>query len=80
MQPLTATSQPRGLAPPSRRLLRISEVCAIVGVSRAMIYKSMKHRTAPFPKPVKIGAVARWPQDDIEAWVVRLREAKERRA
>jgi len=48
------------------------------GVSRAMIYKSMKRRSAPFPKPVKIGAVSRWPIEDVEAWVIELRSARGR--
>lgn len=71
-------ANPRSPAVPNRRLLKIGEVCAVVGVSRAMIYKSMRRRSAPFPRPVKIGAVSRWPVEDVEAWVSELRAARGR--
>jgi predicted DNA-binding transcriptional regulator AlpA len=79
-KPLLPSSEAnqRSPAAPNRRLLKIEEVCAVVGVSRAMIYKSMKRRSAPFPKPVKIGAVSRWPVEDVENWVSELRNARGR--
>lgn len=73
---MATDSNQRGPAALNRRLLKIAEVCAFVGVSRAMIYKSMKRRSAPFPKPVKIGAVSRWLVEDVEAWVSELRNVR----
>lgn len=62
------------------RLLRIGEVCALVGIIRAMVYKCMAQETLPFPKPVKIGAASRLAFEDVKAWVAALRDARERSA
>ena len=62
------------------RLLRISEVCAPVGISSAMVYKCMAQATLPFPKPVTIAAASRWAFEDVQAWAVALRKARERSA
>ena len=54
----------------SRALLRLSEVCQIVGFSRSSIYKSVS--VGSFPKPMRIGASAvRWRSEDIVAWLQR---------
>lgn len=73
---IAAGAVPRSLASPNCRLLTIAEVCAMVGVSRAMIYKSMRRGSAPFPKPIKIGAVSRWLVEDVETWVNELRRIR----
>jgi prophage regulatory protein len=50
-----------------RRLLRLSEVCSLIGLSRAAIYQ-MKTE-GRFPAPVKVGVRAvRWRMADIVAW------------
>jgi excisionase family DNA binding protein len=69
-----------GIERTQMRRLRIGEVCALVGISRAMVYKCMAQETLPFPKPVKIGAASRWAFEDVNAWVVALRGAREQSA
>ena len=53
---------------PVGRLLKISEVCNEVGLSRASIYRLMTARHRPFPKPLKIGFASRWALVEINAW------------
>jgi predicted DNA-binding transcriptional regulator AlpA len=53
---------------PTKKLLRISEVSEMVGLSRSMIYKCMKDPAIAFPSPVKIGVLSRWDQNEIFAW------------
>jgi excisionase family DNA binding protein len=59
--------------PQRGKLLSISEVCSLVGVSRSMIYKCMRERDCPFPAPLKIGALSRWRLDDIVEWACDLK-------
>ena len=61
------------IEPTAGRLLSIAEVCALIDVSRSMIYKSMKEPHCPFPAPLKIGSLSRWRHDDIIAWSDRLK-------
>ena len=58
---------------PTKKLLRISEVAELVGISRSMVYKIMKDPDIRFPTPVKIGVLSRWDQDEIFEWAERLR-------
>ena len=56
------------------RLLRISEVIPIVGISKSVIYQRLKD--SDFPKPVNVGPRAvRWRQSDIETWIGSLEAA-----
>ena len=53
---------------PDDRLLRRSEVQALLGLSRAGIYKMM--RQGKFPLPIKIGTRSvRWHRREIQAWL-----------
>lgn len=56
------------------KLLSISEVCDLVGLSRSMVYKSMKEPACAFPQPIKIGALSRWLLEDIVEWTRELRD------
>ena len=48
-------------------LIRISEVCLLVGVCRSTVYRWVSEGS--FPQPVRIGERAvRWRIDDIKAW------------
>ena len=48
-------------------LIRISEVCRLVGVCRSTIYRWISEGS--FPRPVRIGERAvRWRIENIEAW------------
>lgn len=53
---------------PVGRLLKISEVCNEIGLSRASIYRLMAARDRPFPKPLKIGFASRWALVEVNAW------------
>lgn len=56
------------------KLLSIAEVCELVGLSRSMVYKSMKGTVCAFPQPIKIGVLSRWLLEDIVEWTRELRE------
>jgi len=49
-------------------LLRVSDVCAITGLSVPTIYRMMSRET--FPRPLKITSTARaWKLSEVMAWV-----------
>ena len=50
-------------------LLNIKQVCALVSLSRATIYRLIEHGDPLFPTPVKIGSSSRWLLTDIIEWV-----------
>ena len=58
---------------PTKKLLRIEDVCTLVGLSRSMVYKCMKDPSIAFPTPVKIGVLSRWDQDEIFDWAESIR-------
>ena len=61
-----STALPAASAPDF--LIRISNVCAITGLSVPTIYRLMSKNT--FPRPVKITSAARaWKLSEITAWV-----------
>jgi prophage regulatory protein len=50
------------------RLLRVADVSAVVGVSRAYIYHLMKQGT--FPRPIALSRnCARWVHSEVQTWV-----------
>ena len=55
-------------ADPVGRLLKISDVCLEVGLSRAMVYRLITDAKNPFPKPIKIGNASRWSLIEIIEW------------
>jgi len=55
-------------ADPFGRFLRVKDVLASVGVSRAMIYKLMHKLDDPFPLPVKIGHASLWVEQEVVEW------------
>lgn len=60
-----AQSESRAFRPGS--LIRIAEVCELVGVSRTTIYRWVSE--GMFPEPVRISRYAvRWNIDEIEKW------------
>ena len=50
-------------------LLRAREVCARVGVSRGHLYRLMRRSIDPFPQPIHVGRSARWPSNEVQAWI-----------
>lgn len=52
----------------SGSLLRLKEVCELIGASRSSVYLWVTAGT--FPKPTRIGRRAvRWRTDDVEVWL-----------
>ena len=69
IKPLSAMSIVKTSEPPFRAgtLLRISDVCEWLGISRSTIYKLLSDGT--FPEPVRLGPrTVRWRIDAIEVW------------
>lgn len=51
-----------------QRLLRLPEVCSIVGLGRSSIYEGVKSGT--FPRPIKLSRRAVcWSSTSIETWI-----------
>ena len=50
-------------------LLPSREVCARVGVSRAHLYRLLRRAHHPFPAPIHVGRSARWPSNEVTAWI-----------
>ena len=60
------------------RLLRIGQLCEIVGISRSMIYKMISERR--FPAGVVVSQRARrWRESDVASWQASLRQGSVRR-
>lgn len=53
---------------PVGRLLKIEDVCELLGLSRTTVYRCIKDRAAPFPRPLKIGKCSRWSEGQIIEW------------
>ena len=56
---------------PNQLLLRISDVCQSVGLSKATIYKQISEGRFPRTVHISTRAVA-WHRDDIQSWVENL--------
>jgi prophage regulatory protein len=63
-------------ADPFGRFLKVREVTASVGLSRAMIYRLMREGRDPFPSPIKIGAASVWVEREVVAWKARRVETR----
>jgi len=61
------------------KLLKMREVLALVGMSRASVYRKLDEGT--FPRPVKLGqrAIA-WREDTISDWIEGLQTSEGRAA
>ena len=58
------------------RMMRISEVIDVLGVSRSTLYRMVAG--GGFPRPVRVGQRAtRWRQSDIQQWMDSLPLATE---
>ena len=69
MRPRPGTSEADAKQPAFRAgtLIRISDVCELIGMSRATVYKLL--REGRFPEPVRPSMRAvRWRVDEVEAW------------
>ena len=53
---------------PVERLIRIDEVKRLTGLSTATLYRKIAAKE--FPRPVRLGAVARaWPLSEVQDWI-----------
>jgi prophage regulatory protein len=52
-----------------RRLIRLPEVCNMVGLSRSVIYARIKAKK--FPAQIKIGYSSGWIEAEVQAWIER---------
>jgi prophage regulatory protein len=53
---------------PVERLIRIDEVKRLTGISTATLYRKISVKD--FPRPVRLGAVARaWPLSEVQNWI-----------
>ena len=57
---------------PQDRLIGLNEVVAVVGLSRASVYRFIR-RDDPlrFPAPVRVGARSLWLERDVQEWIAR---------
>jgi len=49
-----------------RKLLRLSEVLEITGLSRSYVYARMK---VDFPRPIAIGRARRWDAEEVQNFI-----------
>lgn len=70
---VTTRTSAAGEALAPERLLRLSEVCKLMAVSRGMVYKWMGE--GRFPRSIRLGERAvRWRAAEVLAWQARLKE------
>jgi predicted DNA-binding transcriptional regulator AlpA len=56
------------------RFLRLRDVCEIFGVSTFTIRNWVEKGT--FPQPIRKGLFLRWPEDEIERLIERLKDRR----
>jgi predicted DNA-binding transcriptional regulator AlpA len=54
-------------APADLQLLSVSDVLALLGVTRTTLF--VMRRNGQFPRPVHVGAQLRWRVSDVRAWM-----------
>ena len=60
----------------AKMIMRMTDVCSELGVSRASVYRLLE--SGGFPKPLKLGKRAiGWERDHIQQWVKSLRSARQ---
>jgi len=64
----------------SEKLLRITDVCELLGVKKSTVYDWLDPKSARFkvamPRPLKIGAATRWRTDELLLWVETLSDER----
>ena len=54
---------------PVEGLIRLGQVKHLTGLSKATLYRKMS--AGEFPRPVRLGVVARaWPLSEVQDWIV----------
>jgi prophage regulatory protein len=60
---MSTTTEPRR-AP---NLIRLKEVMKRTGLAKTTVYERM--RAGDFPKPVHLGTISAWVEDEVAAWI-----------
>ena len=57
--------------PATNRLIRLPQVCQLIGFRTSMVYKLIKHPSPDLrlPAPVKVGLASMWVEAEVIAWV-----------
>jgi predicted DNA-binding transcriptional regulator AlpA len=75
----TGAVQKSGISPRRNgqddNLLRDTDVAAMIGVSRATLWRWVS--IGQLPNPIKIGGVTRWWKSEIDAYLVSLTDARD---
>jgi prophage regulatory protein len=50
-----------------RRIIRLPEVCKMVGLSRSVVYDRIKKQR--FPPPIKLGYSSGWIEGEVQDWI-----------
>ena len=51
----------------ARRLIRLPEVCSMVGLRPTSIY--LRTKAGTFPAPIKLGKTSCWIESEIQDWI-----------
>lgn len=60
----------------AERLVSVQEFAARLGVSPRQVYR-LWHR-GEIPGPVKVGGATRWLESDVEAYIEKLKQARQK--
>ncbi|NYH13458.1 helix-turn-helix transcriptional regulator [Paraburkholderia bryophila] len=65
----TANAGPSSMATDAtqRRIIRLPEVCRLIGLSRSVVYARIKQKQ--FPAPIKLGYSSGWIESEVQAWI-----------
>ena len=58
---------PHGSPPPDRLALTATEVAALLGVSRAHVWRL--NAAGKLPEPIRLGKAVRWQRAELEKWL-----------
>lgn len=77
--PQLAARNSKSTATPTGRILRLPQVCELIGLKKTMIYQM--EAEARFPKRVRLGSRAvGWLEDELRAWLHERVAARDRAA
>lgn len=62
----------------AKRLIRLPEVLRRVGLSKSTLYA--KIRRGEFPKPVELGSLRAWVEDEVDQWISAQIERRDKAA
>jgi len=54
---------------PTDKMLKVSEVVAMTGITKHYVYKLSKDETSGFPKPYLVGQQSRWINREVAEWM-----------